>query len=260
MKRGHLLGIASLSVALASACGNGINTAGDDAGIDVTSGSGSGAGGPFGSSGTASSGGSSGTSSGTASSGGTSSSSGGRSASSSGSGSGGVGSSSSGGRRDAGGSSSSGSPTRTNDCPNCPGSQLCCLTPMGGNLQGTCAATASACPTGGASVACGTSGDCNGTDVCCITIASSSGPSSTSCQASCPSNSPPSCSGMPGDNVDCPGGPGGWACQPVPGTPTRVLGECVPTEGGAPPADGGDASATDAESGAPPQDAAGDGG
>jgi hypothetical protein len=265
MKRGHVFGLAAIGLAVAAACG-GVNSAGDDGGIDGTSsGSGSGSAGGSGSV-TGSSGGRSASGSGAVSSGGAASSG---SASSSGGGraAGGTSSSSSGGRRgaDAGGNSS-GVLTRSNDCPNCPGSQVCCLTPMGGGVQGTCAASASACPSNAASIVCGTSGDCNSNNVCCVAIASAGGPSSTSCTASCPSGSAPACGGAPGDNVDCPGGPAGWACQPVHGTPMRVLGQCVPTEGGTPPADGGgdatatDSGAADTEGGTPPQDAAADGG
>lgn len=232
MKSEHFFEIASLGLALAAACGGSAANTASDSGTDSTSSS-SGGGSGSGSGGTASSGGSS------------------------------SGASSSGGRRDAGGSSG-GALTRTNDCPNCPGSQVCCLAPMGSNVQGTCAATAAACPSGAAAIPC-TGGDCNGTDVCCVTPASSGGPSSTSCQASCPSGSPPACGGSPGDNTDCPNGPAGWACQPIPGTPMAAVGQCIPMEGGTPLVDGGDAVAPesgtpDAEGGTPPQDAATDGG
>jgi hypothetical protein len=69
------------------------------------------------------------------------------------------------------------------------------------------------------------------------------------------------------DNTDCdPAGSGvGWACVPLPGTPQAVIGSCVATDGGATPADGGDAAAIDsgppdADGGALPQDAAAEGG
>jgi hypothetical protein len=233
MKCEHFFGIASLGLALAAACGGSdANIAGDGGPDSTSSGGGSGSG-----------------------SGATASSSGASSSGASSSGASSSGASSSGGRRDAG------ALTRTNDCPNCPGSDVCCLAPMGSNLQGTCAATAAACPSGAAAIPC-SGGDCNGTDVCCVTPASSGGPSSTSCQASCPSGSPPACGGSPRDNVDCPGGPAGWACQPIPGTPMAVVGQCIPMEGGAPPADAvaPDTGTPDAEGGPPPQDAATDGG
>jgi hypothetical protein len=231
MRGGHVLGIAALGAALGAACGgNSTNTA-NDGGTDGTNG-----------------GGSSGSSSGGA-------------ASSSGSGA----SSSDAGRGDGGGSS--GAMTRTNDCPNCQGTQVCCLAPMGSNVQGTCAASASACPSGAASIECGAAGDCNNGQWCCISVTSSGGPSSTSCQGSCPAGSPPACGGGPRDNTDCdPAGTGaGWACVPLPGTPQAVIGMCVPSEGGAPPADAGDAAApesgaADADAGPAPQDAAMDSG
>jgi hypothetical protein len=215
--------VASLGVALATACGSS-TTGGNDASTD----------GPAG---------------GSSSGGGSGSGSSGASGSSSGSGSG----SSSGGN-------DAGPPTATNDCPNCPGTQICCLAPMGTNVQGTCAANAAACPTGAAAIECAAAMDCNGGQTCCVTGGSASSPASSTCQATC-SNGSPGCGGAAGDNVDCPGGGAGWACVRIPGTPNAVLGKCVPMEGGAPP-DGGvpDAAAPDGEGGAPPQDAAADGG
>jgi hypothetical protein len=207
-------------------CGGSTSTANDSGALDGTTSSSGGSASSGGSGGSASSG-----SSGASASSGSSSSSGG-------------------GRADAG------PPMATNDCPNCPGNQVCCLAATGsGQVTGTCAATASACPGGSSAIQC-TGADCNGTQLCCISPGSAGAPATTQCANSCPAGSQSACGDDP---ADCPGGPAGWACQAVPGTPLATVGVCVPIEGGAPEggADSGvspDAGA-DSEGGVPPPDA-----
>jgi hypothetical protein len=218
--------VASLGVVVATACGSSTTGSSDGGGDGST-------------------GGSSGSSSGGSSSG---------TASSSGSSSGSSGSGSSSGGRDAG------PLTATNDCPNCPGTQVCCLASMGTNVQGTCAANVTACPSGSAPIECAAEMDCNTGQTCCVMGGSAGSPASATCQTSCSGGSP-GCGGATRDNVDCPGGGAGWACMPIPGTPQAVLGKCVPVEGGSPPESGApDTGPPDAEGGTPPQDAATDGG
>jgi hypothetical protein len=156
-----------------------------------------------------------------------------------------------------------GSPTRINDCPNCPGAQVCCLTPVGGRLVGTCAATPMACPQTAGVITCTAQMDCPGAQMCCLTLDTTGGSATTSCQNACPAGSPPACGGMPMDNVDCPGGSSGWRCVPIPGTPRAVAGMCVPAQTPRPPVvDSGGAPETgspDGEAGVLPSDAAADG-
>jgi hypothetical protein len=243
-------------------------------GGDATASSGGGGSGASSGGGSGSGGSGSGSGSGGSSGNGGSASSSGIGGSSSGAGSG------SGGRvRDAGPPAP---PMAVNDCPNCPGTQICCLTRMGGLVRGTCAATPANCPAGAGAITCAAQMDCNGGENCCVSV-NPGGPSTTSCQPGpCAAGSPPACGGMPMDNVDCPGNASAWRCLPIPGTPTAVAGRCVPREAGAPPvvdsgvpvvdssavdsaggADGvgaPDTGSPDAEGGTPPQDAADDGG
>lgn len=120
-----------------------------------------------------------------------------------------------------------------NDCPNCMGSEVCCLADVGGQVQGTCAANAAECPNGAGVIGCAAEMDCNAGQTCCVTGGSGNGPASATCASTCPTGRP-GCGGSSRDNVDCPGGGAGWNCQALPGTPSAVLGICVPLEGGAP--------------------------
>jgi hypothetical protein len=130
------------------------------------------------------------------------------------------------GNPDSSGRGGGGSPrTAVDDCPNCPGSQVCCLTPNGTQLQGTCAATVAACPTGAASVPCQSNGDCNGAEVCCVTGGGANAPSSTRCTTSCTGQI--AC----GDSTDCPNNGTGWNCVLLPGTPEAVFGVCAEVAG-----------------------------
>jgi hypothetical protein len=181
---------------------------------------------------------SSGGSSGAGSSGGTSSGS-----------SGANGGASSGTTSGGGGGGWDGGPV-SNDCPNCTGSQICCLTNVGGQVQGTCAANAAACPSGAGALQCAGAGDCNTGETCCVSGGSASAPASTTCTTSCTTGRP-GCGGSPQDNMDCPGGGAGWTCEVIPGTPSAVLGVCVPADSGAPSEGGGSDSGS--------QDAAGGG-
>jgi len=215
MKNVQVFVLASLGLALAAACGGSSTNPASDAGggSETSSGSGSGA----------SSGSGSGTSSGS---------------------SGSVGGSGNQGMADAG-------PT-PNDCPNnCSG--ICCLSNVGGVVQGTCAATAAACPTGAGALECAAAGDCNTGETCCVTGGSATTPASSACVTSCPTGKP-GCGGAARDNMDCPGGAAGWACQAIPGTPAAVLGVCVPVEGGAPVDGAVDGAGTPDASDAAPQD------
>ncbi len=117
--------------------------------------------------------------------------------------------------------------TAVGDCPSCPGNQVCCLAQSGGQVLGTCAVNAAACPGGASPLPCAAAGDCNGGLMCCVTVGNANTPSSTQCAASCPTGSPPACGGSPSDNSDCPGGGAGWTCETVAGTPSAVLGICV---------------------------------
>jgi hypothetical protein len=213
MKNVQVLVIASLGVALAAACGGSSTTGSTDGGSGSSTGSGSGS---FGTSGSGS--GSVGTS-----------------------GSGSTGASTGAGS----GNADAGPLTASNDCPNCPGSQVCCLSNAGGQVQGTCAATPAACPTGAGAIECAAEMDCNTGETCCVTGGSANSPASSACVTSCPTGKP-ACGGAPRDNMDCPGGAAGWVCQVVPGTPDAVLGVCVPAEGGAPAEGGGTPEGGDA--------------
>jgi hypothetical protein len=182
------------------------------------------------------------------------------------------GSSGSGGRNGGSGSGSGAGPVN-GDCPNCPGSQICCLAQANGQVQGTCAATASACPSGASAIPCAAASDCSTNQMCCVSGGNANSPASTSCQSACPAGSQPACGGAASDNVDCPGVATNWICQAIPGTPSAVVGRCVPAPdaGGSPmdggqggadtgvdgggPQGGGDGGAPDGDSGPTPQDA-----
>jgi hypothetical protein len=222
MKNVQVLVIASLGVALAAACGGSSTTGGTDGGSGSSSGSGSG--------------GSTGSGSG--------------SLGTSGSGSSGAGSGAS-----SGGNVDAGPLTASNDCPNCNNNDICCLTNVGGNVQGTCAANAAACPAGAGAIECAAEGDCNTGQTCCVTGGTATSPASSACVTSCPTGKP-GCGGAARDNMDCPGGAAGWACQVIPGTPGAVLGVCVPMEGGAPVEGGADGGGTPDSGDAAPQDGA----
>ncbi len=146
--------------------------------------------------------------------------------------SGGASSGASSGTGSGGGGGSDGGSV-ANDCPNCSGSQICCLTNVGGQVQGTCAANAAACPSGAGALQCAAAGDCNSGETCCVTGGSATAPASATCTTACTTGRP-GCGGSPQDNVDCPGGGAGWTCEVIPGTPDAVLGVCVPADGGAP--------------------------
>jgi hypothetical protein len=176
--------------------------------------------------------------------------------SSSGSSSGSSGSSSGSSGGSSSGAGDDGGPV-IGDCPNC--QAVCCLAMVGGQVQGTCAATAAACPTGAGALECMANMDCSGGQTCCVTGGNATSPASAACVASCPTGHP-ACGGSAGDNTDCPGGAAGWACVPVPGTPMAVLGICVPSDGGVPEGGGVDGSGTPDASDAAPQDSAPNGG
>ncbi len=203
MKRRQVFFVVSFGVVLATACGGSTATS-HDAGTDGMASSGTASSGTPGGSGSGSGGASSGRGSGAGN----------------------------GGGADAG-------PT-LNDCPNCAGSQVCCLTPMGTQVQGSCAASAAACPSGASAIPC-TGADCGAGQVCCLSGGGAGSPASTQCASSCPAGATPACGDDP---ADCPGGPAGWTCRAVPGTPIVVVGICIPADGGAPEA-GGDSGGVD---------------
>jgi hypothetical protein len=173
----------------------------------------------------------------------------GSSGSSSGSGSGSSGGSGSGSGSSSGSASDDGG-TAIGDCPpNCH-KNGCCLTMASGQVLGTCAASAAAC--GAGFIECAAADECMMGTSCCVIIATGGMPSSTACMPSCPAGSPFACGhGGAADNKDCPGGPAGWTCDPIPGTPSTIFNQCTPaaTDGGAPPESGSPETGTPDASG-----------